>query len=132
MAVPWCPNLDFRLGPMPGDATSSDQVLGQGRVPHRPHRRLWLLAGVAAITNTNRRGMAFHRTVWNYSGGVLPLASPTPAAQSALRPNEGYILTGAPSPVMWKALIGKGPTLSKLRRSFLMRIFDLAGTRPYG
>jgi hypothetical protein len=27
MAVPWCPNLDFRLGPMPGDATSSDQVL---------------------------------------------------------------------------------------------------------
>jgi hypothetical protein len=27
MAVPWCPDLDFRLGPMPGDATSSDQVL---------------------------------------------------------------------------------------------------------
>jgi hypothetical protein len=39
MAVPWCPDLDFRLGPMPGDATSSDQVLAvrgkQGAAVHR-------------------------------------------------------------------------------------------------
>ena len=56
-----------------------------------------------------RLGGPYFGAVWNYSGGVSPLASPIPTAQSALRPDEGYILTGAPSPVMWKALIGKGP-----------------------
>ena len=79
-----------------------------------------------------RLGGPYFGAVWNYSGGLLPSQVQYPRRNRRLRPDEGYILTGAPSPVMWKALIGKGPTLSKLRRSFLMRIFDLAGTRPYG